>query len=298
VRFDVSFEPLRVRARCYHRCTMHTLHFERPREQSRPRQPRFRAIVALGLGACWLLPAAALQPLVTDDTETQERGGNQLEISVQRERLRSPADRTTALSLPLVYTRGLTESFEAYIELRRERLRSSAADKSARGNGNPAVGFKWRFWENEAQEFSLALKPELQFGVSREAERHDLGNGRAGYAATLIASKETSFGAIHANASVNRMGYDLVETRTSNRRTLYRLSVAPVVTLSPAWKAAIDVGVTTNPDRARRARMGYVELGAIWSPHDDVELAFGIIRQIGDGEPTSQTLSAGLTWRF
>ncbi|MGH8664565.1 MAG: hypothetical protein ACREUX_09890 [Burkholderiales bacterium] len=52
------------------------------------------------------------------------------------------------------------------------------------------------------------------------------------------------------------------------------------------------------PRRARRARMGYVELGAIWSPRADIELAFGIIRQVGDGEPTRQTLTAGLTWRF
>ncbi|MPZ43009.1 MAG: hypothetical protein GEV05_06345 [Betaproteobacteria bacterium] len=134
--------------------------------------------------------------------------------------------------------------------------------------------------------------------MSRTSERQGLGNGRTGYAATLIVSRETSFGAIHANASANRVGYDLAGNRETNRRTLYRLSVAPVVTLSPTWTAAIDFGLTTNPDRARRARMGYVELGAIWSPRADIELAFGIIRQVGDGEPTSQTLTAGLTWRF
>jgi hypothetical protein len=277
---------------------MHTLRCKLHCRQTPSWWSRVRAILVLSSGACWLLPASALQPLVTDDTDTQEKGGNQLEVAFERERLRSATERTTQLALPLVYTFGWTQSFESYVELRRLRVRSSVADESGRGNGNPAVGFKWRFWELEAQKLSLALKPEVQFGVSTASERHGLGNGRAGYAATLIVSKEMPFGAIHANASVKRVNYDLAETRATNRRTFYRLSVAPVVDLSPAWKAAIDVGVTTNPQRARRARMGYVELGAIWSPQDDVELALGVIRQVGDGEPTDQTLSVGLTWRF
>ena len=135
-------------------------------------------------------------------------------------------------------------------------------------------------------------------GVSRASERHGLGNGRTGYAATFIVTRETSFGAIHANLSANRVGYDLAENREANRRTLYRLSVAPVVSISPTWKAALDIGVTTNPDRARRARMGYIELGAIWSPSDDLELALGLLEQVGDGKLSSRTVIAGLTWRF
>jgi hypothetical protein len=79
---------------------------------------------------------------------------------------------------------------------------------------------------------------------------------------------------------------------------LYRLSVAPVFELSPMWRVALDAGVTTNPDKARRARMGYVELGAIWQPHEDLEIALGWIARLGDGEPRGRTLTGGLTWRF
>jgi hypothetical protein len=44
--------------------------------------------------------------------------------------------------------------------------------------------------------------------------------------------------------------------------------------------------------------MGYAELAAIWLPHEDIELAFGVTRRHRDGEPRSRMLTAGLTWRF
>jgi hypothetical protein len=277
---------------------MHTLLVIQKPEKFPFLRSRLSRYLVLWLGACWSLPAAALQPLVTDDTDTQGRGGNQLEVAFERERVRSPGDRTNRYALPLVYTRGLTDTLDGYIEVSRLRIDSNAAGEDGRGSGNPAVGFKWRFWEDEARKVSFGFKPELQLGVSRASERHGLGNGRTGYAATFIVSKETSFGAIHANLSANRVGYDLAENREANRRTLYRFSVAPVVSLSPTWKAALDMGITTNPDRARRARMGYVELGTIWAPSEDLELALGLIKQVGDGEPSSHTVTAGITWRF
>jgi hypothetical protein len=275
---------------------MHTQCAKPHCEPSPFRRSPVQAIVGLCLGACWSLPAGALQPLITDDTETQGTGGNQLEVSFDRERVRSPGERTTLHAATIVYTRGFTENLDGYVEASRVRLRTNGADDS--GAGNPALGVKWRFWDNEADKLSLALKPEVQLGVSRRSERQGLGSARTGYAATLILSKEASFGAIHANLAATRVDFALAENRDTNRRMLYRLSVAPVVTLSTTWKAALDVGVTTNPDRSRRARMGYVELGAIWSPRDDLELAFGVIRQVGDGEAVSQTITAGLTLRF
>ena len=44
--------------------------------------------------------------------------------------------------------------------------------------------------------------------------------------------------------------------------------------------------------------MGYVELGTIWAPSEDLELALGLIKQVGDGEPSSHTVTAGITWHF
>jgi hypothetical protein len=249
------------------------------------------------LAACHTLPASALQPLVTDDADIQGRGGNQIEIAFERERFHAPEGRTVTRTATLVYTRGATDSVDGSIGLSRLGIRSDGAD-SVHGNGNPTAAFKWRFWKSEAHGLMVSVKSEVQFGVSAQAERRGLGNGRTGYAATLLVSKEAQFGAIHANVSVARVGYDLAEDREANRRMLYRASVAPVVALSPEWRMALDIGAVTNPDRTRRARMGFVELGAIWSPHEDLELALGLIAYVGDGEPERRVLTAGVTWRF
>ena len=77
-----------------------------------------------------------------------------------------------------------------------------------------------------------------------------------------------------------------------------RLSAAPVWDVAEGWKLALDAGLTTNPDRTARARMGYVELGAIYSPGKDLDLALGIIRNVRDGPASTTQATAGVTWRF
>jgi hypothetical protein len=262
------------------------------------RPHRAAAALVLAASASLPVPATALQPLVTDDTETQGSGGNQLELTLDRERVRSAEGRSSLRAATVVYTRGLTDDLDAFVEASHVRLRSSFGEEGGRGAGNPVLGLKWRFWEAESGRVSLGVKPEIRFGLSRDSERRGLAEDGTGYAATLILSQETRFGAVHANLSAERSAFEIGENRAANRRMLYRASVAPVVALTPGWKAAVDLGITTNPDRGRRARMGYVELGAIWSPSDDLELALGWIRPLGDGEPSSHTWTAGLTWKF
>jgi len=47
-----------------------------------------------------------------------------------------------------------------------------------------------------------------------------------------------------------------------------------------------------------RAHLGYVELGAIYAPSKDLDLALGIMRNIRDGHATTTQAAIGLTWRF
>jgi hypothetical protein len=263
-----------------------------------PRPRGFWARCTLAVSLCAALPTAALQPLITDDAETQGRRGNQLEIEFDREHERGAGAHSIERSLSVVYTRGLTDTLDAYVGWSNVRLRSNSPDEGGVGSGNPALGLKWRLWEDPAARLSLALRPEVQLAVSRQDERRGLGNGGTGYALIVIASRATGFGAVHVNLAAQRVDYALDENRAANRRMVYRFSVAPVFQLSRSWMVAIDAGLTTNPDRARRARMGYAELAAIWMPRDNVELALGVTEQLGEGEPQSRTLSMGLTWQF
>lgn len=76
-----------------------------------------------------------------------------------------------------------------------------------RGWGNVVLGAKWRFHDKEASKLSFALKPEIQLPVSKDREARGLGTARTSYGVSLLMTQETGFGAVHANAAVERVNY-------------------------------------------------------------------------------------------
>jgi hypothetical protein len=164
--------------------------------------------------------------------------------------------------------------------------------------GNTAIGAKWRFHEDDTTKLSFALKPEIQLPISRQDEQRGLGTARTSYGLGLLMTQETGFGAVHANLAIDRVNYADPALNEGERRTAYRLSVAPVWDVSEKWKLALDAGLVTNPDRAERARMGYVEIGAIYSPGKDLDLALGVVRNVMDGGADTTQWTVGVTWRF
>lgn len=112
------------------------------------------------------LSALAFQPLITDDTGTQGAGGNQLEFSFNEDRATAAGDTGRVQKLPVVYTHGLAESIDVFAGMGYTRIRSSVPGFDNSGNGNPAIGAKWRFSEDEALGTSFAIKPEIIFPVS------------------------------------------------------------------------------------------------------------------------------------
>lgn len=263
------------------------------RKSSSPRR-------GLALATLFLLPvaASAFQPLVTDDTGTQGAGGNQVEAAYNRTVDKASGTRDVTQEVPLVFTRGVTDALDLYAGLGYQRIAPPAPETVEHGWGNPAVGAKWRFYENEASKLSFALRPDIQIPISDSREARGLGTARTSYSVNLIMTQETGFGAVHANAVAERVNYSDDALNSAERRTLYRLSVAPVWDVAEGWKLALDAGLTTNPDLAAKARMGYVELGAIYSPGKDLDLALGIVRNIMDGDISTTQATVGITWRF
>jgi hypothetical protein len=142
------------------------------------------------------------------------------------------------------------------------------------------------------------LKPEVQVPVSTRREARGLGTADFSYGMGVLVTKETGFGAVHANLAVDRVNYDDDAINASERRTLVRLSAAPVWDVTDNWKLALDAGVMTNPDRAERTWMGYVELGAIYSPTKNLDFAAGLVRNLRDGPVRTTLFTVGVTARF
>ncbi len=254
--------------------------------------------ISLATVAVLSSPVLALQPLITDDTGTQGAGGNQLEVSYNRDRTKVAGETERVQSVPLVYTYGLTESVDVFASIAYSRTRNDIPGGDASGMGNTVIGAKWRFFENEATSTSLAIKPELAVPVSSQRESDGLGTGKTSGNLTFILSQDVPFGAVHFNAGVGR---DRFRDSEDNPRTDYtRFSVAPVWDVSEQWKLALDLGTESARADGEKVRSKFGEIGAIYSPRKDLDLALGYIRTTDDESPKSKThsVTAGLTWRF
>lgn len=250
--------------------------------------------LALAIGAI-ALPAAAFQPLITDDTGTQGESGNQLELSIDGDRAREAGETTRTRTLPFTYTRGLTDALDVFAGV--SHIRVSFAGSSTSGAGNPVLGAKWRFFESEASRTSFALKPEILLPVSEAREARGLGNGRTSGGLTLIVTQEVGFGAIHANLSA---GHNRFRHEVAPKSTTVVVSIAPVWDVAPHWKLALDVGYESEKAGGVTTRGRFAELGAIYSPSENLDFALGVVRNTNTADPRQTTNSAtlGVTWRF
>lgn len=256
-------------------------------------------VLLAGLLCAVASPAShAFQPLVTDDTGTQGTGGNQLEFSANRDREEAAGVTNTAHTLPLTYTRGLTDALDVFVSVNHIRLSSTLPGADASGSGNSSLGVKWRFYEDETSKTSLGFKPELRLPVSEANEARGLGTGRSSYGATLILTRETRFGAVHANLAAGRNRFR--DTLANPDATTTRISIAPVWDVSEQWKLALDLGTETEKAGGNDVRANFLELGAIFSPGKDLDFTFGILRRkLDDASSTAiYSLTAGITWRF
>ena len=242
-------------------------------------------------------PALAHQPLITDDTGTQGTGGNQLEGNHARATEKLAGSKDKSRGAAAVYTRGVTDTLDLFAGLSRQTLEPAGGIRES-GMGNTVLGAKWRFYDDDKSKLSFALRPELQLPVSGAREMRGLGTARTSWRLDLLMTQETGFGAVHVNLASTQVNFEDTTLNDATRRSQYRLSAAPVWDVAERWKLALDAGIMTNPDRSQKMRMGYVELGTIYSPSKDLDFALGVIRNTSDGPVKSAQLTTGVTWRF
>ncbi len=254
------------------------------------------ALSALMLTVCPLV-TWAFQPLITDDTGTQGHGENQLEISFADERTDQSGIVSSARVLPLTYTRGLSDTLDISFGLNHTHLNSNDPSTNfVSGNGNPSLGLKWRFYENETSKTSLALKAELGLPIQSEQEALGLGSARTSYALTAILMQETGFGAILANLAATQTRYQ--DQLANPDVKLFRVSIAPVWQVNEQWKLALDLGSQTEIAAAKRTHQEFLEIGVVYAPDKDIDCALGLIGRNDQSTATSYAITGGVTWRF
>ncbi len=257
-----------------------------------------RSCLAAATVATLSSASLAFQPLITDDTGTQGAAGKQIEVGFVDKQASLEGDTTRTTTLPLVFTVGVTETLDFYVGVTPTMIRSNVPGVDADGLGNTAMGLKWRFLENKESGTSLAVKPEVRLPVSSGDEAAGLGAGATSYGLTLILSQDVSFGAVHFNLAGGRDEFLAASGRPQvNSR---RVSIAPVWDLSEQWKLALEVGHESVSSAGDTTTSQFAQLGAVFSPGKDLDLAMGILRNNDNATPQTSTTTAtmGLTWRF
>jgi hypothetical protein len=254
-----------------------------------------RRLTLAAISSCFLLqPAHANHPLVTDDTNTQDKGHQQLELNTDW--LRQNDVHTHVANF--TYSYGLLKNLDIYVN-------PPATLSQPSGINDVAVGMKWRLLERG--DFSLGVKPEITF-PSGDPNR-GLGRGAASMSLTLISSYQSGDWAFSGNLAAYYNRFRLASDQQANRTMQWRLSGYALYELNPKWSLVLDAGILSNTERASdtsgdqhaSSNPGYILTGTVYSPTPNLDLDMGLKFGIGCGPCAAQThrqVGVGVTWRF
>lgn len=229
------------------------------------------------------LAAQAANPLVTDDTGTQDTGNWQLELN--SEWLTLPTARQQQWANTLTY--GVLPNLDLALQAPYQRTRPDG-DGWTSGLTDLTLQAKWRFIETA--QWSLGLKPFVTLPTA--SQERNLGNGRATTGANLLMQYNLDRWTFLANA-----GYTWNNNSIGNRRNLWNASTAVLFSVTDELRLAADIGIATNADTSTQTKPAYALVGAIYSPTKDLDLDVGYKRGLN---PTSlaHSVQAGVTIRW
>ncbi|QRX83551.1 transporter [Glaciimonas sp. PAMC28666] len=230
----------------------------------------------------FLQSAFAVHPLVSDDTNTQDIGNQQLEVNTDWLKKQGVFSHVADVT----YTYGLLANVDLMSDL-------PSTLSSPRGVNDGSFGIKWRFYEHGP--ISFAVKPVLVLASGNQ--NRGLGTGRNSGALTLIGTVDMAPWAFSGNVGVYVNRYALAPDRQNNRSNLWRASASVSYSLTPKLSAVADIGIARNPDVTSTINPAFVVTGLIYSPNKDVDLDTGFKFGLNNAEVRHQ-VGIGLTWRF
>lgn len=231
--------------------------------------------------------AFAAHPLLTEDAGTQ--GAGKIELELGNTWTRDGGERAYEFGPQLSY--GVLPNLDAILLPAWVALRTAGdgATTTARGAGDTAIDVKWRFYEAGA----VSVATRVGIGAPTGDAARGLGAGKATYHALAAVSVDAASLTLHANLGYTRARGDAV-----NRRDLFHASTAAVLTIDSGWQLLVyDIGVATNPERARSPAPAIARIGAIYTVRPGCDVDFGYQARLNHAAP-ARVLLAGLTVRW
>lgn len=257
-----------------------------------------------------VVPTAGLAgpPYITDDTGTQGRGNWQLELigdyihhdkSAISEGMPVNQQRRVTVFGP-VLTYGVVDTVDIAVGVSRLRDRiteNGTLVQDVEGTGDLAVEAKWRFYESK--DLSFAVKAGLLLPTGDETR--GLGTGKASGVLNAIVTYTAGPWTWLANLAHEHLRFKRPEDAQGSHRHVWRLSGGFGYRLSETLNLAAEAGVRTNPARDDPFLPGnnghFVMLGIIYSPAENVDIAFGFRKSTNDGE-SDRAFPFGVTFRW
>jgi hypothetical protein len=262
----------------------------------------------------------AFEPLNTDDAGTVAKNKNQIEQYYFRTTSHGGGGAETAdiitpgeeyfggggaNAFPFTYTRGVADS----IEISLGTTYYSVPRGSYSPLANKVLSFKWRFAEDVAGKWALAVKPSVTLPGSPQQQVAGLDLALPNYGVNFIGSRYWDALEIHFNAmytkSLYNTNYAIGAGPPENRTNILFFSAAPVLRVAQKLRLALDIGMTTNPPSTEQYLTNYALLAAIFSATESLDIGFSYMRSaanmglvINNNGLSASRSEIGFTWRF
>jgi hypothetical protein len=254
---------------------------------------RSNLLSALILALSFSSVAFAAHPLITDDAGTQGSGNYSLEVNGEMARRASNGERETSSEVAVVLSAGLGETVDLVLGVPFQFLRlkeSGVSVEDPSGLADISLELKWRFFEQKG--FCLAIKPGITLPAGDEDK--GLGNGRASFGATFIATQELKPVILLLNLGYMRTEFD---DDDGNRKDILSASLAVTTQVASGLQLVANVGAESNGESGNGTWPVFALAGVIWGVRESLDLDLGVKVGLNDQEADITAL-AGMVVRF
>ena len=257
-----------------------------------------RAILAALLTAILTGQAFAALPFITDDAGTLGRGTSQVELlyvgSTDKETIGGSTVKTDR-SLPgATIGYGVAETLDLTLGFARSwgTVTVDGISSNDAGNADFLLTAKWRL--DGPSGIAFAVKPLIGYSylVGGTSDDHTVSCG-----GWLIVTKEHEALAVSLNGGYFYNDYGSAAERESNRSGIWSLSALATYKVLENLTLGLDIGASTNTDKASSEVPVYALGGAIYSLSKNIDLSLGLKFGITKPEPDF-TGTAGITVKF
>lgn len=240
-------------------------------------------IVSVFLVSVMLMAATAHAGLLaTDGAGTVETTHVELELNGSyaddKENSGGITTKCHSTDADITVTTGLADNFDVSLAL---PYTFNAGEKENDTLTNRAEGFndmtlqlKYLFLEYDG--LKVSIKPGLILPTGKEKE--GLSDGRVGFTALLVATKEFSQGkyAVHLNAGYERHNYKDDAVDTTSRSEIFGFSLAGEAEVTEGFKLQTECGLSTNPDSSSNTPLVFVTAGGTFEIANNLEGYAGV----------------------